>query len=118
MYGLPGNFDPSVFVGAELLQISFTFNQLMLNFSSDLSIAIESSLLFRRADTAREIIINTPVRESDLMILIGDHIVRADYEPNGTLYLYFSTGNEISIFDDCSIYESYQIKIKDKIIII
>lgn len=47
MYGLPSDFDASIFVGRELQQVSFTVNTVHLTFDGDVAITLESSFVFQ-----------------------------------------------------------------------
>ena len=50
-----------------------------------------------------------PVKESDLMHLLGARIVRASGTQEGTLSLTFENGHEVKVFDDSADTESYRI---------
>ena len=51
-----------------------------------------------------------PVKNSDLMQLIGYSVESVDANPNGTLALHFVGGSVLRCFDDLEHYESYQIR--------
>jgi hypothetical protein len=119
MYGLPNDFDPSVFIGMELIQICFSANQLTIYFNDELSITVQSSLCFERSGTNYEPkIMSIPICESDLMVAIGDQVVQAAGNTEGTLCLTFAGGHQITVFDDSESYESYQIRVRDRMIIV
>jgi hypothetical protein len=44
VYGLPSDFDPTVFVGRELERITFGVNVIVLAFDGDLTVSVSSSL--------------------------------------------------------------------------
>ena len=71
MYGLPLDFDPSIFIGRELQQVSFTANTVQLAFDDDIAITLESSFIFQ-LDKAEEAVRQAPpVQISTLMSLVG-----------------------------------------------
>lgn len=110
MYGLPRDFDLTMLIGQRLEQVCFSENQVWLHFHPDLRIGIESSFSCRQplsgANVSR---MKVPVKESDLMHLLGARIVRASGTQEGTLSLTFENGHEVKVFDDSAEYESYGI---------
>lgn len=78
MYGLPKDFSPNLFVGVEIIQICFSSNKLTLHFGDELGISIESAFYFKRFGTdTKARLIDFPICSSDLMSVIGDHVVQA-----------------------------------------
>jgi hypothetical protein len=106
-------------VGTELVQICFSANQLTLHFGIELGISIQSSLSFKRFGVDIEPrLLSLPICESDLMVVVGDCVVQAASNSEGTLFLSFVGGHEIAVFDDSYTYESYQIRMGNKVIIV
>lgn len=118
MYGLQLDFDATVFVGRELMQICFTANTVGFAFSDDLSITLVSSFVHCNAssDEARKQAV--PVLSSNLMHLIGHKVDSVSAAPDGTLALVFDNGHSLTFLDDSQEYESYSIRIGDKEIIV
>ena len=111
MYGLPRNFDPTLFVGRTIELVSFTSNTVHLAFSGDrCSLTIESSFEHNPGVTGRERVHSeVPVVESGLMRLVGRSVAIAEVEGEGTLFLRFDDGQTLRLFDDSEEYESYRI---------
>src|SRR5574341_2119657 len=111
MYGLPEDFDASVFVGRELQQVSFTANTISLIFDGDVAIAVESTIIVQLGEVAVPERQSVPMTSSSLMSLAGLTVQRARSERNGTLALDFGRGRTLTLLDDSSQYESYQLQI-------
>ena len=109
MYGLPRDFDFSIFVGRSVELVSFTVNTVNLSFDEDLSITIGSSYEYQvdtRSPGEKRAI---PVQESTLMQLLGKTIEAAEACGRGTLVLHFEGGQIFKCFDDEPQYEAYTI---------
>ena len=109
MYGLPSGFDPSIFVGRELIQLSFTTNTLDILFDGDTAITLEGGFEFQRSagDTPERQ--RVPVKASSLMSLLGARVQSATGTLSGALKLHFETGASLTCLDDVQ-YESYHIR--------
>jgi len=118
MYGLPQDFDTSVFVGKSLQLVSFTANTIHLAFDDEVSITVESSFAHDLGQTGPPTVETVPVRESRLMQLVERTVVRAEARDRGTLVLYFDNGQTFFCFDDLPQYESYSITLGDRQIIV
>ena len=118
MYGLPPNFDTSVFVGKTLQMICFNANQIYLHFASDLVLTIEGKFLHKKgaADQLAQALA-VPITTSDLMLLLERSVSIASGSEDGTLTLVFDNRHILKCFDDRQ-YESYRIKNGDEEIII
>jgi hypothetical protein len=114
MYGLPRDFDATVFVGRELITISFSANTIHLAFSDNISITLTSSFVYCDASSDACLNQTIPVRSSNLMHLIGQTVDTATATPDGTLALVFDNGNSLTCLDDLQNYESYSICIGDR----
>jgi hypothetical protein len=114
MYGLPSDFDASVFVGAELVLVSYTANTIHLVFEPDLEVTIESSHIVRIDSNATETVARPPVVTSCLMALVGKKVQTAVGTSDGTLVLTFENGGSVSCIDDSKEYESYRIRSNGK----
>jgi hypothetical protein len=114
MYGLPRNFDASVFVGQELSLVSFSANTINLVFDDQHSITMESSFAYTTSANTAEIEQAIPGISSGVMGLLGKTVVRAESHENGLLVLSFEGGGVITCRDDSDDYESYHICIGEK----
>jgi hypothetical protein len=118
MYGLPKDFDASIFVGHELTQICFTANTIDFAFGDDIAITLTSSFKHSSATNDWEHTESVPVSSSTLMRLIGKRVTSADAVKDGTLTLSFETKERLTFLDDSRDYESYSIRIGEKEIIV
>lgn len=119
MYRLPSDFDPARLVGCALEQVSFSQNTVHLAFSGNVSITIESCFQHStRGAPGNAERTSLPVRESRLMLLLGQLIESAHVSEDGTLTLKFADGQTLSCFDDTPQYEAYKIKFGDEEIVV
>jgi hypothetical protein len=118
MYGLPEDFDASVFVGRELQQVSFTANTISLVFDGDVAIAVESTIVLQLGSVAAPERQTPPVTSSRLMALAGLTVQSARSDRDGTLALDFGGGRSLTLLDDSSQYESYQIQMPGRQIVV
>jgi len=110
MYGLPVTFDASVFVGVQLMQVSFSANTVNLVFEPEIVVSIEAAFVVSAGAGLQPVKYSPPVQSSDLMTLIGEHVVAATGNADGTLVLEFDNGGKIVCLDDSLDYESYKIR--------
>ena len=115
MYGLPVDFDASIFVGRELAQVTFTENTVHLTFDGDLAITVESSFILKLGAQAEAIKQAPPLKSSNLMTLVGSKIRLAEATRDGTLTLHFERGETLAFLDDSKEYESYHIHATGKV---
>ena len=114
MHGLPADFDPGMFVGHELIQVSFTVNTVHLCFDGDIAITMESSFTLRPGPAAETMTQSLPVEWSPIMVLLGRRVHSARATAEGMLVLEFEGGGMLSCLDDSKEYESYHIRIGDR----
>ena len=116
MYGLPEDFDGSIFVGLELVEVSFTVNTVHLAFDADVSITIGSRFILHVGGAREEHAV--PAKSSNITALIGRSVRLVDANPDGTLRLQFDGGDALTCLDDSKVYESYQIHFPGREIIV
>lgn len=108
MYQLPTDFDPGFLVGLSLEQVCFNENQVSFHFARDISITVESALSHVK-EHEPVIVVQLPLFESDLMLLLGHVVERASASEDGTLTLSFDNQHVLSVYDTSDQYESYRI---------
>jgi len=118
MNGLPKNFDGSFLVGCALEMVCFNATQMYLHFSKGVTITVEGTFSYRKTASQAAPAIKVPVKESDLMQLLEQSVSKVTGDQSGALTLSFSNGQIFKCFDSSKHYESYQIKIGDKVIVI
>lgn len=109
VYGLPADFDYSIFVGRTVEQVCFMENMVSLAFDERVHINIESSYSLQPSEHDAEVVVDIPPQESNLMQLAGQVVDSAHAEGRGTLILRFQGGHVFKCFDDQPMYESYHI---------
>lgn len=114
MYGLPQDFDYSIFAGRTLRAVTFTINTVHLMFDEDLSITIESSYAHQVDNDDQGRKEEVPAQHSTLMSLIENTVKSAEDGGNGTLVLRFKDEQVLQCFDDSPQYESYRITNRGK----
>jgi hypothetical protein len=122
MYGLPHNVDWAPFEGATLIQVCFGEFQVQLAFqpadNEHLSISVESGYAVITAS-------GEGVRDrgllggaTGLLSLLGANVVGAAGTPEGALVVRFADGRSIEIYEDPDPYESYQLFIGGRHVIV
>lgn len=119
MYGLPEDFDASIFVERTLEQICFNENQIALHFGLDLSLVIECAFIHEDpAQQPSNQVVDVPAASSNLMSLLGVRVTLAWGDKDGTLLVRFENGQSLKIEDNSPVYESYRIQQGDREIIV
>ena len=118
MYGLPKDFNASIFVEHELVQICFTINTIHLYFDGEVSVTLLASFAYSPTLNEASSIETVPVLSSSLMQLIGKKVGSATAKVDGTLTIVFQDGASLVCLDDSLDYESYSIRIGEREIIV
>jgi Family of unknown function (DUF6188) len=109
MYGLPSNTNLDFLKGATLIQVCFGENDLILNFSDSVSIAIFSSVGVGVASSAMNKHSTFQEVAGELLALLNKVVSNVRWTPEGTITLELDNGNAIQIYDDSPSFESYTI---------
>ena len=112
MYGLPADFNPSVFVGCKLEMICFAEYQVYLHFSNNVLVSVESAL------NVNGVNYGVPLKNADFMHLVGHSVVSALGNKEGDLTVIFDDGSSLSVLDTEDQYESYRIRVGGSEIIV
>ncbi len=118
MYGLPANFDATVFLGKELELVCFSENTISLTFGGDVSITILGTFSYQIGPSDKATACSVPVSTSNLMCLIGKEVCRVEKRDDGTLVLQFANQHVLALLDDSRDYEAYTIRIGKREIIV
>lgn len=125
MFGLPEGTDLTPLHGKELVQVCIGSAQLQLHFSDgkteDVNIYFECLWNLQNDNEEIEFSDDIPDRQQEaawLTRLIGKSVTKTEIIYPGTLKLFFSNGWILSLIDDNPHYESYQIKIGTKLIVV
>ena len=111
MYGLPDDFDATIFVGCTLELISFTANTIHFAFDKQTSITVSGSYALKRGVHHGIERGTAPASSSQLMVLIEKQILSGQADKEGTLTLHFTDGFQLEIFDDSKDFESYSMTV-------
>lgn len=105
MYGLDPDTDLSFIVGRELIQVAVGQYQVILRFTSEVSITIESDIQM----DGGEAIADSRTAGAALLELIGAEVEGAAGVADGTLTITWRNARRLTIFDSWSEYESYTV---------
>lgn len=112
MYDLDKNTDTTPLIGKVLIQICVGLYQLIMNFDNDLTISVESQLIYRY--DGNEVIIDSyPEKCHCLMTLIGKKIQNAAIRDKQSLVLVFNGKEELEVIDSNEEFESFQVTGQD-----
>lgn len=118
MYGLPADFDSRIFVGSNLEMICFAVNQLYLHFGHKLMIQLGGEYSLQTDPASEPEIIEVPEFHPQLTKLLEQTVNNASATREGTLTLQFSNGAVFTCYDRTPGYESYEIIIGERRIIV
>ena len=118
VFGLPANIDLTFFIARRLLQVCVGANEIILNFDDELSLTIESDI--RHSTSAGEVrAFSSSVKAAATLVRLIECTVETAYriEP-GALALRFSNGETLEVLDSNAEYESYQIRHRQRFIVV
>ena len=120
VYGLSTDTDLSSFVGCRLELVSVGLYQLNLNFDGlrKIGISIEGDYAVSTPEATQVRYSEAPQGAAALIALLGSHVTDVRVTEPGTTTLHLSAGAAISIYDSEKHYESYQIYIGDRLIVV
>jgi hypothetical protein len=119
MYGIDKSVNFHFLVGKELVQICIGLYQLILNFSDQVSIAVECMIRLCRPDGSMlEISCDAPELTRALTCLLGYTVVSINTEFEGEMILKFSDGSKLFIVDSNEDQESFTITTPDLEVIV
>jgi hypothetical protein len=120
VYGLAEDTDLSAFVGRELALVSIGSYQVALNFGGPerVRITIEGDYGVSGPGSALVRYRAAPEGAARLVELLGSTVADVKVTEHGTTTVHFADGSAIAIYDSNKHYESYQIYIGDRLIVV
>lgn len=118
MYGLPADFDGRIFVGTTLGHVCFFVNQITFHFDQKIGVRLEGEYSLQMDPGSEPEIIEVPEFHPGLTKLLEQTVKNASATRDGTLALQFSDGAVLTFYDRTPGYESYEISIGDRHIIV
>ena len=112
MYGLSTDFPFGDLGGAELQQICFGENEVIFNFSDNISVLVMSEIRIGSEENAG--CEDFKSLSGELLRLLGLKITRAASQNNKDITLLFSDGTDLTLIDNSESFESYVISMKSK----
>ena len=109
MYKLPKGINLGFFEQQELTDIGIGKYAVILNFSSKVTLTIQSRFTSSAAEESPSGEGEMPLSAKILLPFIGASIVETKGDEDGTLQLKFSNGESLFVYDDDPSYESYVI---------
>jgi len=118
MYGLPENVDLTFLEDRQLVQVCLGSSSVTLNFDENIWISVENTFYHYSVDG--ECMPCESTRDSALALssLLGCAITNISWDTDGLLRMSFSNGEVVELRDDTDLYEAYQIKHGDKLIVV
>jgi hypothetical protein len=113
MFGLPENFDANGFIGKTLEIVTFGQYNTSLTFSDGYLVDIEGKISINSGAP-----VDLPDSLPQLYPLINHTIQRAQASANGTLTLIFENETALHILDSNDHFESYQLTLGSKELIV
>lgn len=121
MHGLPDDTDLSSFAGSELIQVAFGEHQVQLAFHAasheQLKISIESEYAVS-ANGSKQRFDRATAGAAPLLSLLGASVTSAAGQADSTVVVTFADGRTLEIYEDDGPFESYQINIGQRIIVV
>jgi hypothetical protein len=119
MKRIPTDLDLEVLVGRQVEMVCFVAHSVSLHLDAHIVIRVEGPYTHRRhgdADTSEPV--EFPVSHSNLPCLISNEIVGVRADEVANLTLRFSNGDTLRLLISDGPYESYQIKIADRMVVV
>lgn len=110
MNALPTEHDLGFLVGSTLFQVCIGENEVILRLSAEISITIESSFLIRDSSGLESEFNDSRSSAGSLVKLLSNTVTKVRCQRDGTLSLWFSSGDILEAYDSSEGYESYQIQ--------
>lgn len=118
MYGLPADFDSRIFVGRTLELVCFAAYHFNFHFDQDIGVQVGGEYSLQMKPVSEPDIIEVPEFHPGLTKLLEQTVIHASATRDGTLILRFSGGAVFTCYDRTPGYESYDIYIGDRHIIV
>ena len=120
MYDLPEDTDLSAFIGRELEHVSVGLYLVNLSFDGfrKIGITIEGDYAVSKPGRAPTRYSAAPEGAAELISLLGSRVTDFQISEHGTTTIYFADGAAIAIYDSEEHYESYQIYIGEREIVV
>ncbi len=113
MNPLPKGTNLDFLIGQTLGQVCLGANEVILNFSENTSITIESEFLVQDEHAVRTGFEDVRPTASALAKLIAEAVQKVSSQEDGTLKVWFTRGDILEIYDTWEMYESYVIQHHD-----
>jgi hypothetical protein len=118
MYGLPADFNANFLIGRTLHGILVQSNLIHLQLSEQCTISSEGWKDDGGLSVDEGELLNIPDAAPHLYDLLDKKVVSASGQTDGTLSLIFEGGKTIHVHDASECYESYQIHLDGKMIVL
>lgn len=109
MYGLPPGTKLDFLKGATLLQACFGENDLILNFSDNISVAIFSSIGVGLQEEGINRYVSFAEASAGVLKSINRDVVNVEWAIEGTVTILFENRCIIQLYDDSAEFESFTI---------
>ena len=118
MYGLPSDFDSSVFVGHRLESVTFAENVIVLDFSDAISVSISGTVLYQESPAASPQRERPAASRTSLISAVGRTVEAVELKSPRELILRLERSFSVTLLDDSDAYECYLISVGDQEIVV
>jgi|SRR6478752_4910829 len=120
MHGLDPATDLGPLIGATLTFVGIGQHQVQLHFSGepDCAVSAEGEYSVRPVQEPLVRFAEPPEGASALVALLGSHVERAEVLDAGTMRLTLNAGVVVEVYDSKAGYESYQVTLGDRLIVV
>ena len=109
MYGLKATTSLSFLVDRKMEQLRIGLYEIQLRFDGDVSISVQSEMIFENNKELTNIKSDEPAQTITLWPLLGDSVLRYAIIEPGSLVLNFRNHRNLTICDTNTTFESYVI---------
>jgi Family of unknown function (DUF6188) len=117
MHRIAENTNLSALRGKLVEQICIGVHQVIVRLEDNLYVAIEGDFLFgKEAPPERQVDYRSAA--NDFANLLEDRIIDAEVIRDDAVVFNFSSGARLTVFDSSDQYESFQIKLPDRLVVV
>jgi hypothetical protein len=117
MHGIPKDTDLSPLVGTTLEQLCIGLHEIILRFGDNLSLTVEGSLRIDFDSTSWN---GSKYGEAANVFaaLLGVEVIRCAVIDSKTLCIEFANGGVVTAYDSKDCYESFQLRLGDRLVVV
>jgi hypothetical protein len=118
MYGLPSDPNIEVLKNESLIQICIGENDLILNFSGNISLAVYSSVGLGQSNNSMTSFTDFIAVSPQLLRLLSRKVLDVKWDKDGTISIKFENNAIVEVYDDSEQFESYTIRMPSGLVVV